>query len=150
MRKSFTLLLAAMLLALVACDNNGQSLSSLDENPAPAQPELLTLSVQADPAALVRSDDLQAQFLAQVVQLRVTVYNSAAQEVASKTVARDGTAVFLLPAGNYWVRMIGLDGNQNVLGYFDRLIELLQNLFNRFPGLIWTPNPPVVTIADPA
>lgn len=147
MRSLKILFLLAFLFTVVGCGDSGQSVFTSSSNVT--EPELVALSIEADPAALARSAGITPQILTTVVQLRVSVYDSSASLVTSKVVPRNGTATFLLPRGNYLIRMEGLDNALNVLGYFDRLIELLNSLLNRFPGLIWNPNPPVVRIPDP-
>lgn len=106
------------------------------------QQQGFTLRVAADPAALARGAFL-GQIGANAVQFQITVFDLNANQVAQQTVARGATAVFNnLNEGLYVVRLVGLDGASNVVGYFDRLIFLNSNETVLVPGLRITNTPP--------
>lgn len=127
-------------------DSNGDFVFT-NGNQVGAAPATFNLRVAADPAALARG--ILAQIGTDATQFRITIFDLNAQQVGQQTVARNGTASFNLPSGNYLIRMEGLNAANAVIGYFDRLEFLNANTNRLIPGLRLTNAPPAPNPTNP-
>lgn len=83
-----------------------------------------------------------------VAQIQIDVYNRDTSLNSTQTVPRADSASFGLAEGTYLVRLTGLDGNGNVVGYFDAVVVVQGNTVLVIPGLRGG-TPPPVAFPDP-
>jgi WD40-like Beta Propeller Repeat len=86
---------------------------------------------------------------ATVTQIQVEVFNTDGSLLQSETTGRAGDASFTLGAGTYLVRVTGLDAGGNVVGYFDRVVQLTSNVTVVIPGLRIDAAPPTASFPNP-
>lgn len=135
-----------MLLWVTGCgDNQGNFVFT--QRTEPTQPATFNLTVQADPATLNR---VNGRWVDEVTEIRVEVHDIGLRLVAEETVPRTGVARFALPPALYLVRLVGLDAQGNVQGYFLRVVDLrTQDRAELIPGLILTTDLPPLSFPDP-
>lgn len=127
------------LLALVGCGT-----SNSDFVGAPGASTGLSLQVQADQTGLARG--ALGRFSSQTAGLQVSLYDNDLDLIETQEGNPRETFTFtgLFP-GQYLVRTVGLDAGGNILGYFDRVVELTgSGLTAVIPGLRPAQNPPAV------
>ena len=142
-----SLLVVAFL--MVGCGNSQENFvfTNTGANPNPGtNPVVVTndLAVSLAPNALAQAD-ISAQVSDLVTEVRFELYRTDNFLGESQTVGRSQQAVFTnLPDGSYLVRALGLDANDAVLGYFDLVVNVSDDLNVIIPGLRNDSTPPDV------
>ncbi len=115
----------------------------------PPTADNFSLTVGFDQTALSRDSGVRAQLIDEVTQFQAILIDSDENQAAEQTAPRDQTVTFTgLSPGDYLVRVLGLDANGNVLGYFDRIVTVGSNdLTTLLSGLRLDPTPPAPSFA---
>lgn len=138
------ILLCGFLLVFTGCGSDREDFVFTNTgNNGVVVPTGRSLTVGFNPAVLTQSTDIRAQ-LAGVTQFRAILIDSNENVVGDDTANRTETVTFTdLTAGEYLVRIIGLDAGGNVIGYFDRIVTISDNdLSTLFEGLRLDSTPP--------
>lgn len=142
--------LVVMAIAFSGCESSSDDSYVFTTRDAPAvAPAVAGVTLTVNPNIAPR---FLPRISAVAVNLRVTLYNTAGQQVAERTVPRGTAAIFTnLAPGFYLVRTVGLDLNGAVIGYFDLSVAVQQDVAVEVPALLYTnlvPNTTTPSQAD--
>lgn len=143
----FRLLLLSIVTVFGGCsDSNGEFVYTSPNNQNPIVVTANKLTVTPDVSAAVTP-----RVIATAASFRVRVYDQNGALVSEQTVARGQSAVFTdLPDGLYLVRTEGLDQNGAFIGYFDRSLQITDDVTVPVPGLIYASAAPSGTTPNTA
>ncbi|MFA5508135.1 MAG: hypothetical protein WC423_22115 [Vulcanimicrobiota bacterium] len=133
------LILFISLAILAGCGSSrGEYVYTNSPQPVPGRLNSLTVNLDTTPPVISRISGGAAEFV-------ITVYDAARLELQQQEISRGQNAVFAeLADGIYWVRVVGLDSQGNVLGYFDREVELPGETNLTIQSLLYTAPPEAV------